>query len=57
MKLTMRTYRHEDDYWTIRQFLRDIFLQYQRREVCWPLYRWDYWRWHVHENIFQFDLR
>ncbi|NJN18038.1 MAG: hypothetical protein HC822_18080 [Oscillochloris sp.] len=53
----MRTYRHEDDYWTIRQFLRDIFLQYQRREVCWPLYRWDYWRWHVHENIFQFDLR
>ena len=57
MKLTMRKYRDETDYWHIRQFLREIFLCNERREYSWPLYRWDYWRWHVNENIFRFDLR
>ena len=56
MKLIRRKYRCEDDYWTIRAFLREIFLLHNRREVGWPLYRWDYWRWHVNENIFRFDL-
>ena len=56
MKLIRRKYRCEDDYWTIRTFLREIFLLHNRREVGWPLYRWDYWRWHVNENIFRFDL-
>lgn len=56
MKLTRRKYRSEDDYWAIRAFLREAFLLNERREVCWPLYRWDYWRWHVNANIFRFDL-
>ena len=56
MKLTRRKYQSEDDYWTIRAFLREIFLLNGRRELSWPLYRWDYWRWHVNENIFRFDL-
>ena len=56
MKLTYRKYQTEDDYWTIRRFLRQVFMLHDRREVGWPLYRWDYWRWHVNENIFRFDL-
>jgi GNAT superfamily N-acetyltransferase len=56
MKLMRRKYQTEDDYWAIRGFLRDVFMLYDRREVGWPVYRWDYWRWHVNENIFRFDL-
>ena len=56
MKLMRRKYQSEDDTWTIRAFLREVFLLNGRREVSWPLYRWDYWRWHVNENIFRFDL-
>ncbi|MBP7692201.1 MAG: GNAT family N-acetyltransferase [Anaerolineales bacterium] len=56
MKLIARKYQHEDDYWRIRQFLREVFLLNQCRELSWPVYRWDYWRWHVNENIFRFDL-
>ncbi len=56
MKLTMRKYQHDDDHWKIRQFLREVFLLNDRHEFSWPLYRWDYWRWHVNENIFQFNL-
>lgn len=56
MKLKRRKYQSAEDYWRIRQFLREVFLLHDRREICWPLYRWDYWRWHVNENIFQFRL-
>jgi GNAT superfamily N-acetyltransferase len=56
MKLTLRKYQHENDYWKIRQFLREVFLLNEHREIGWPVYRWDYWRWHVNENIFHFDL-
>lgn len=56
MKLIRRKYRTEDDYWAIRAFLRETFLLNGRRELSWPLYRWDYWRWHVNENIFRFSL-
>ncbi len=56
MKLILRKYRTESDGEKIRQFLREVFLANDRREISWPLYRWDYWRWHVNENIFKFDL-
>ena len=56
MKLSMRKYQQDDDHWKIRQFLREVFLLNNRHEFSWPLYRWDYWRWHVNENIFQFNL-
>jgi len=56
MKLIQRKYRHDDDQWKIRQFLREVFLLNNRHEFSWPLYRWDYWRWHVNENIFKFNL-
>jgi GNAT superfamily N-acetyltransferase len=56
MKLTFRKYQSDDDHWKIRSFLREVFLTNERREISWPLYRWDYWRWHVNENTFKFDL-
>lgn len=56
MKLTLRPYRAEEDYWRIRQFLRDIFLLNNRREINWQVYRWDYWRWNGVENIRQGPL-
>ncbi|KAB2853426.1 MAG: hypothetical protein F9K46_18355, partial [Anaerolineae bacterium] len=54
--LTMRPYQGEDDFWRIRVFLREVFLLNQRRERSWQVARWDYWRWHVNENIFQMPL-
>ncbi len=57
MKPRMRNYQSEEDYWCIRQFLREASLLNNRHDFAWSLLRWDYWRWHVNENIFQFDLQ
>jgi len=57
MKLIRRKYVSDEDYWRIRAFLREAFLLNGRRDLCWSLCRWDYWRWHINENIFRFDLR
>jgi mycothiol synthase len=51
MKLTMRRYQTEEDYWRIREFLREVFRANRRRELCWQTYRFDYWRWHGVENM------
>ena len=51
MNLSMRKYQSEDDFWRIRNFLRDVFVQNDRRMLCWPVARWDYWRWHGIMNI------
>ena len=51
MKLTMRHYRDEDDYWRIRDFLHEIYRLNGRRELSWQAYRFDYCRWHCFENI------
>jgi GNAT superfamily N-acetyltransferase len=56
MKPTLRTYQNENDYWQIREFLREVYLLNDRREYSWSLLRWDYWRWHVNMNIFHFNL-
>lgn len=54
MKLTMRPYQSEDDYWRIRAFLREIALINGKRLHSWPVARLDYWRWHVIENCLSF---
>lgn len=46
MKLTMRSYQSENDYWHIRNFLREVFLLNDRIEHSWNVARLDYWRWH-----------
>ena len=55
MSLTMRLYTN-DDYWTIREFLRAVFGRNQFRPHSWDVVRWDYWRWHGNENIEHFKL-
>jgi mycothiol synthase len=35
MQLTMRVYQTEDDYWRIREFLRQVLLLNGRRELSW----------------------
>ena len=51
-----KKYRGETDQERIRKFLQQVFWLNGRREYSWPLYRWDYWVWHVNANIFHFDL-
>jgi mycothiol synthase len=50
MKLAMRRYQHEDDYWRIRAFLRQVMLLNNVREKSWHVARLDYWRWHIAAN-------
>ncbi len=56
MKAIMKTYQGEEDYWRIREFLRNVSLVNDRHDFSWSLLRWDYWVWHVNMNIFHFDL-
>lgn len=56
MQLTMRMYRNEDDYWRNRDFLHEVFMLNGRRELSWPVYRFDYYLWHVSENIEHFRM-
>lgn len=51
MSLIKREYQCEDDFWRIRVFLREVFLQNGRRMFSWPVARWDYWRWHGIMNL------
>jgi GNAT superfamily N-acetyltransferase len=51
VNLTMRKFREDNDYWRIRDFLREVFLINGRRELSWQRYRFDYWRWHGIVNM------
>ena len=52
MQTIMRPYQTEDDYWRIRDFLRQVTRFNRRRDARggWHVARLDYWRWHVVEN-------
>jgi GNAT superfamily N-acetyltransferase len=56
MKTTIRNYQTEEDYWCIREFLREVSLLNDRHDFSWSLLRWDYWRWHGIENMFHYKL-
>jgi mycothiol synthase len=47
MKPTFRPYQSEDDYWRMREFLRQVFVLNQRLERSWHVGRLDYSRWHM----------
>jgi len=51
----MRELNKEEDYWNIRNFLRQIFLENGRHEISWQPARLDYWRWHVLLNCLEID--
>jgi GNAT superfamily N-acetyltransferase len=51
MKAIPRKYQTDQDFWHIREFLRQVFLLNQRRMLSWPVVRMDYWRWHGIMNL------
>jgi len=51
MDINMRLYKDSDDYWKIRDFLRQVMLLNNRREFSWPVARWDYWYWFANPDI------
>lgn len=51
MKLTMRSYQSEDDYWRIREFLRQVMIRNDRRELSWHVARLDYWWWFINADL------
>lgn len=51
MRLTVRSYEAEEDYWRIREFLREVYRINDPHELSWQAYRFDYWRWHGVENM------
>jgi mycothiol synthase len=64
MKLTMRSYKNDEDYWRIREFLRQVMLFNNRRDLSWHVTRWDYLMWSVNpdaekikfeENVFLWE--
>jgi ribosomal protein S18 acetylase RimI-like enzyme len=56
MKPTFRSYQTEDDFWRMREFLRQVFLLNERREWSWHVARLDYARWHTCLNCAQVRL-
>lgn len=51
MKLTRQQAQGDDDYWRIRNFLREAFLLNGRCEHSWHVARLDYLRWHFVQNL------
>lgn len=56
MKLTMRSYQTEEDYWRIREFLRSAMSANHKREWSWHVARWDYWIWFANPDIEKIPL-
>jgi GNAT superfamily N-acetyltransferase len=52
----MRNYRCEDDYWRIREFLRQVLKLNKMRLYSWHLARLDYWRYFCNVDITSFPL-
>ena len=56
MKTIFRPYQTEEDFWRMREFLRQVFLLNQQRERSWHVARLDYARWHSCLNCAQVRL-
>ncbi len=50
MKPTFRPYHTEDDFWRMREFLREVFLLNNCLQRSWHVARLDYARWHMMLN-------
>lgn len=50
MKPVLRPYQTEDDFWRMREFLRQVYLLNDRRERSWHVARLEYARWHTCMN-------
>ncbi len=56
MKPAFRLYQTEDDFWRMREFLRQVFLLNGRLERSWHVARFEYARWHGCANCAQIPL-
>ena len=56
IRITMRSYQGEDDYWRIRAFLRETLMRNGLRELSWHVAEFDYWRWHMVANLEGWNL-
>jgi mycothiol synthase len=54
MKLVQRNLRDDNDYWRIRQFLREVLVLNDLREFSWCVPRLDYWRFFGMNSIHPF---
>lgn len=45
MRLELRPYDSQADYWRIRPFLREVFGLNGQQEPGWPVYRFHRYRW------------
>lgn len=57
MKLTFRNYQNEEDYWRVREFLRQAMILNQSREYNWHVSRLDYWWWFANPHLEKLDPR
>jgi len=51
LTLRKRAFGDDNDYWQIRDFLRQVFLLNNRRELSWHVARFDYWWWRRDEFL------
>ena len=51
INLIMRPYQNEEDYWCIREFLREVTILNQRRWPSWHVSRLDYWWWFANPDL------
>jgi ribosomal protein S18 acetylase RimI-like enzyme len=56
MKVKMRKYQFEDDFWHMRDFLRQVFFVNNLRQHSWHVARLDYARWHTCLNCAHVSL-
>ena len=56
MKPIVRRYQTEDDFWRMREFLRQVFVLNNQLERSWHVARLDYARWHTCLNCAQVRL-
>jgi mycothiol synthase len=57
MKVSFRPYKSEDDFWRMREFLRQVFVLNQRLERSWHISRLEYARWHTCLNCANVSLQ
>jgi GNAT superfamily N-acetyltransferase len=53
---TMRSYHNDEDYWRMRNFLREAMVRNGRREICWHVARLDYWWWFCNPDLEKLSL-
>jgi len=56
MNLNMRPYQGDEDYWRIREFLRQVMLRNDLRAHSWHVARWDYWWWFANRDLEKIPL-